>query len=86
VNNYPSQAIATPDISTGLIDDVYLNLSARSGESIVLDVFVFPFQWLLWFGGFIIVLGGFVALARRPRRKRRAPNQEQDADPEATHV
>jgi cytochrome c-type biogenesis protein CcmF len=86
VNNYPSQAIATPDISTGLIDDVYLNLSARSGESIVLDVFVFPLQWLLWLGGSIIVLGGVVALARRPRRKRRTSDQEQDADPEATHV
>lgn len=86
VNNYPSQAIATPDISTGFIDDVYLNLSARSDDSIVLDVFVFPFQWLLWFGGLIIVLGGVVAMARRPRRKRRTPDQEQDADPEATHV
>jgi cytochrome c-type biogenesis protein CcmF len=90
VNSYPSQAIATPDIATGPIDDVYLNLAGRSGDSIVLDVLVFPFQWLLWAGGSIVVLGGVVALARRPRRRKRSSDAEHDgaadADPEATHV
>lgn len=90
IHNYPSQAIATPDIATGPIDDVYLNLAGRSGTSIVLDVLVFPFQWLLWVGGSIVVLGGVVALARRSRPPRRSSEADRDgaadADPEATHV
>ena len=84
VHHYPGQSVATPDIATGLVDDVYLNMAGRAGDTITLDVFVFPFQWLLWLGGLIIVLGGVVALGRKTRSTRtRAPTAP---DSEVSHV
>ena len=73
VHRYPNspQAIATPDVRTGLFDDVYLSLSGLTAEgTLVVEVFVFPLMWMLWTGGLITVLGGLVALrGRRTRRQ-----------------
>jgi cytochrome c-type biogenesis protein CcmF len=61
VNRYTgsNQPVATPDVRTGLVDDVYLSLNGARGDQIFLDVLVFPFMWLLWAGSAVTVLGGF---------------------------
>jgi len=66
-----AQAVATPSVHTGIIEDVYVNIAAADSESVVLDVSVFPLMWLLWTGGLIIVAGGAWSLtASRGRRSR----------------
>ncbi len=70
VHRYPNaaQAVATPDVRTGLVDDVYLSLAGVTAEgTLVLDVFVFPLMWMLWLGGLLTALGGLYALRRRAR-------------------
>jgi len=71
INRYrgASQAIASPAIHTGLVDDVYLSIAGGTADVVALDVFVFPLQWLVWVAGLIIVLGGLVALGRKARRR-----------------
>lgn len=73
VNVYSNAArpIGTPDVWTGAIDDVYIVISGGSTNVIVLDVFIFPFQWLLWVGGIVMILGGLIALSARPRNAKR---------------
>jgi cytochrome c-type biogenesis protein CcmF len=71
VHLYPNatQPVATPAVWTGPRHDVYVNLGGGTTEAVVLQVSVFPLQWLLWLGGLVIVAGGVIAL----RRKRRSP-------------
>ena len=64
------QVIATPDVWTGLVDDVYLNIAGIDGASVRLSVLIFPLQWLLWLGGSVVVTGGLVALGRKVRTGR----------------
>jgi len=72
INTYEgsSQPIGTPDVWTGWVDDVYVGIAGGNAERIELNVFVFPFQWLLWVGGFVMVAGGVIALGRKPLRRR----------------
>jgi cytochrome c-type biogenesis protein CcmF len=70
-----SQPIGTPDVWTGPIDDVYVGIAGGSASSVDLNVFVFPFQWLLWVGGLVIVAGGLLALFRNPARGSRASEE-----------
>lgn len=73
LNTFPRsiQPIGTPDVWTGLIDDVYVAIAGGTMESIELNVFIFPLQWLLWVGGFIIVAGGAISLGRSDTRRSR---------------
>ncbi len=88
INTYEgsSQPIGTPDVWTGLIDDVYIGIAGGTTERIELNVFVFPLQWLLWVGGLIIVAGGVIALGRKPGRRRRASDEVTAQEPGSTHV
>jgi cytochrome c-type biogenesis protein CcmF len=75
LNRYPhaDQAVATPDVRTGFVDDVYLSLSSlTSGGTVSLEMFVFPLMWFLWFGGIVAALGGLIALRARHRTRERA--------------
>jgi cytochrome c-type biogenesis protein CcmF len=58
-----SQAVATPSVHTGIVEDVYVNIAAGDSDVVVLDVSVFPLMWLLWTGGLIIVAGGVWSFA-----------------------
>jgi len=84
VHRYPNaaQAVATPDVRTGLIDDVYLSLAGLTERgTLVLEVFVFPLMWLLWFGGLLTALGGAYALrARRSKPPDDGPPDEPKSD------
>ena len=83
VHRYPNaaQAVATPDVRTGVFDDVYLSLAGLTERgTLVLEVFVFPLMWLLWAGGLLTGLGGVYAL--RARRRPSATGSPGEADAE----
>jgi cytochrome c-type biogenesis protein CcmF len=65
------QQIASPAVDTGIRGDLYLSLaSSPQVLPITIDLFWFPFIWLVWFGGFLAAAGGMWAwLVRPPRRK-----------------
>ena len=93
INTYEGtlQPIGTPDVWTGIIDDVYVGIAGGSAERIELNVFVFPLQWLLWVGGVILVAGGLIALRRKPATHRRTSEdmegqEPQSQEPGSTHV
>ncbi len=77
VNTYPgaSQPIGTPAVSTGFVNDVYLAVAGGSAERIELNVFVFPLQWLLWAGGFVVIFGGLFAMIPKPNRQHRTSEE-----------
>jgi cytochrome c-type biogenesis protein CcmF len=83
INSYAgtSQPIGTPSVWTGFRDDVYIGIAGGSATSVDLNVFIFPFQWLLWFGGIVVVAGGFLATRRKPSRPVRT---SQDQTPTET--
>ncbi len=88
INTYEgsSQPIGTPDVWTGLIDDVYVGIAGGNAERIELNVFIFPLQWLLWVGGLIMVAGGIIALGRKPQRRREASEDVTAQEPGTTNV
>jgi len=72
-----SQSIASPAVDTSLRGDLYLSLAALDGGDITLEVFWFPFIWLVWAGGFLASLGGVYAwLVKRPAKRERVPAEE----------
>jgi cytochrome c-type biogenesis protein CcmF len=83
LNTYPgsAQAIGTPAVSTGFVNDVYLAIAGGSAERIELNVFVFPLQWLLWAGGAIVVFGGMFAMIPKPSRQHRASDLSEPIQP-----
>ena len=83
LNTYPgsSQAVGTPAVSTGFVNDVYLAIAGGSGERIELNVFVFPLQWLLWAGGAVVVFGGLFAMIPKPSRQYRASSSSGSTEP-----
>ena len=83
LNTYPgsSQAIGTPAVSTGFVNDVYLAIAGGSAERIELNVFVFPLQWLLWAGGAIVVFGGLFAMSPKPSTQHRASHDDDSTEP-----
>ena len=65
-----AQPIGTPDVWTGLRDDVYIGIAGGSADTVDLNVFVFPLQWMLWIGGVVVAAGGTLALLRKPLARR----------------
>ncbi|NNF69864.1 MAG: cytochrome c biogenesis protein CcsA, partial [Acidimicrobiia bacterium] len=80
LHQYPNsiQAVATPDVFHGTLDDVYVSLVSVRDRTATIDVYVFPFQRLLWLGGLVTVGGGLYAVgARRRRVSPAAPSRDQ---------
>jgi cytochrome c-type biogenesis protein CcmF len=74
LNQFPfaSQAIGTPSVRTGGIDDVYLTLVStpdQAGGEAVIGVVVQPLLMWLWVGGAIMAIGTLLAVV--PGRRRR---------------
>jgi cytochrome c-type biogenesis protein CcmF len=74
-----SQAIGSPSVRTGPIDDVYLTLVAAAdldqpGSSAVIGVNVQPLIAWLWTGGAVMALGTLLAAWPRDRRRRPGPD------------
>ena len=62
-------AVATPAVHTGFTEDVFIALAAVPGDSVVVDVSVFPLMWVLWLGGLIAVGGGLWGVAAKKRTR-----------------
>ena len=86
LHEYPKfrQIIATPDVWTSLVDDVYVTIAGLDGPAVRLSVLIFPLQWLLWFGGLVVVAGGLVSLGRTVRSDR--PAAVPDGRKDVSHV
>jgi cytochrome c-type biogenesis protein CcmF len=76
INAYPTIAIPTPAVVEGFSRDLYLSLKNIDGDHILLDAHVFPLQWMVWLGGFVIAAGGlYSAKGRRARDSKEAPER-----------
>jgi cytochrome c biogenesis factor len=52
--------------------DLYLSLRSINADEVVLEMFWFPFIWLLWVGGFLASAAGVWAYAaKKPERVER---------------
>lgn len=82
LNRYPnfSQPIGTPDVWTSFSADVYVGIAGGTVDELRFNVFVFPYQWLLWFGGLVVVLGGAIAFMRKPGRRSQTSQPGDAAD------
>jgi cytochrome c-type biogenesis protein CcmF len=74
LNYYPSQntPVASPAVSAGISEDVYVSITRLDFDTagISVDLYRFPFIWLVWFGGFLAAAGGaWALLVRKPRRE-----------------
>ncbi len=78
LNDYPNQvqAVATPAVRVGWLEDVYVSLSRIDGGDITLDLFRYPLQWLLWAGGLLVAAGAALPLLVRKRGRTAAPAPE----------
>ena len=62
--------IGTPSVYTTVVQDIYVRISSGSAGNPIVDVFVFPLMWTVWFGGGVTSLGGVLSVvSRRARRK-----------------
>ena len=69
INDYRVQAVPTPAVHSGIDEDVYVSLRAVDQNRALVDVQVFPLQWMVWLGGFVIAGGGFWSLSGRRRSR-----------------
>ena len=65
------QQIASPAVETGFRGDLYLSLASDPRVlPVTLDLYWFPFIWLVWLGGFLAAGGGAWAwLVRAPKKR-----------------
>ena len=77
------QPVPTPDVRSGLLGDLYVNLMAfeSSGANATVRVIVQPFVPWIWFGGLVIVLGAITGLFYRQGRGAAAPTLSAYAAP-----
>jgi cytochrome c-type biogenesis protein CcmF len=73
-----NQPVATPAVDTSLRGDLYLSLTRIGGDQISLDVYWFPFVWLIWVGGLLAAAGGLYSLV--VRKQTSAPVSRREAD------
>ena len=71
INDYRNQvqAVGTPSVRTTFTADLYTTLRSISDERVVVDVYHYPFMWLLWAGGLTTAAGGVWALTGRTSRR-----------------
>ncbi len=69
INDYRVQAVPTPAVDTSITRDVYVSLRSIDGSRAIVDMHVFPLQWMVWVGGFLVASGGFWALSSRTRER-----------------
>ncbi len=78
LNQYDTfaQAIQTPAVHSTLRGDLYLSLTRLDNSGLTMDVWDYPLQWAIWFGGLVTAAGAGVSLlairGRTADRKRPA--------------
>ncbi|MBT8201458.1 MAG: cytochrome c biogenesis protein CcsA [Acidimicrobiia bacterium] len=74
--NNQGPVVGTPGIHVDVTGDVYASINAldASDGSVGLDVSRYPYLFVMWVGGFVIVMGGtFSTIVRRRSRRDVAP-------------
>jgi cytochrome c-type biogenesis protein CcmF len=64
------QAVGTPSVWSTPRRDVYVSLTSFDSRQVGVNVYRYPFMWLVWSGGTLAALGGLWALSGRRRRPR----------------
>ena len=80
---FATQAVGTPSVRVGPVDDVYLTLvsaPSQTGADAVIGVIVQPLVSWLWVGGGLMGLGTLLAAAPGRRRRGTQPASEVSAD------
>lgn len=79
--NNQVQAVATPSVWSTPSRDIYVALSSLEADRIGLNLYRYPYMWLLWAGGTLVMVGGVWALGfrRRSRDGVAAAGREADA-------
>jgi cytochrome c-type biogenesis protein CcmF len=74
----PRQQVATPAVDTGIRGDLYLSLGSDPSQTPVeVEIYWFPFIWVVWAGGFLAGAGGLWAwLVKPPRRREETISEE----------
>ncbi len=76
-----NQFIPTPGVMSRLSGDLYVSAVDIQADSVTVDLWWFPLQWMVWLGGLVIAIGGvWSATMRRVSR----PTGGQPAEPVRT--
>lgn len=75
--NNQVQAVATPSIWSTPTRDIYVALSSLEDGQVTINLYRYPFMWLLWTGGLTVMVGGVWALAGGARRRGAAVQLEE---------
>jgi cytochrome c-type biogenesis protein CcmF len=76
-----NQFIPTPGVMSRLSGDLYVSAVDIQADSVTVDLWWFPLQWMVWLGGLVIAIGGvWSATMRRVSR----PAGGQPAEPVRT--
>ncbi|WP_448070718.1 heme lyase CcmF/NrfE family subunit [Georgenia yuyongxinii] len=78
--NNQVQAVATPSVWSTPSRDVYVALSSLEAERISLNIYRYPYMWLLWAGGMMAMAGGVWALGFRRRGSHQEAVPDRKAD------
>ncbi|MHB1067690.1 MAG: cytochrome c-type biogenesis CcmF C-terminal domain-containing protein, partial [Candidatus Nanopelagicales bacterium] len=65
--NNQVRAVATPSVWGSPTRDIYVALSSLEDDRVAINLYRYPYMWLLWAGGITVMLGGLWALGRGPR-------------------
>lgn len=80
---FTRQTISTPSVHIELAGDLYFSLTSISAEAATVDVYWFPFVWLVWFGGGVMVAGGLWAWTGGRSRRTRADEARNEVSADA---
>ncbi|OMH23828.1 cytochrome C biogenesis protein CcmF [Tersicoccus phoenicis] len=83
--NNQAQAVATPAVWSTSTRDIYVALSSVEAGSVGLSLYRYPFMWLLWAGGLLVMVGGLWALGL-PRLRRQAPDAVRPQEDDVAEV
>ena len=77
--NNQVQAVATPSVWSTPTRDIYVALSSLEEDRVAINLYRYPYMWLLWTGGITVMVGGFWALGLgRGARGRGAATQAEN--------
>ncbi len=70
-NVYATQRVPTPGVLSRPSGDLYFTIIRIGGDAVTMDVWWFPYQWMVWLGGLVVVLGGAWSTVMRAATRER---------------